>query len=492
MKKISSILFNIVALSVIPGIAGAAGTYYNGSGYQRYGNNNGGYYKNYSNSRGGYGQNYSKGYRTTKKVTKKTTKSAQKKEESTDKKQGWYLGADLEHQFANWKFEMKNAGSLLHYDNLNWNVIHGDLAYYFGNEIPMQIKAGASYGKQFGETKMIDDDISSGGMLVMSWTGENDQVVANQVGHALSTGTSKDGSQTGFYVSFGLPDFFKTSKVKLTPSVGFRYLKYELSTTKNYGLSIDTIESSDAHPYISCIYGYKGELQCDPFLLFYSSDGQVTITGRVEDSNGEISDAIQIPTNIPGFVVSGVGTGGTYYYEQSGTTHKYETSWMGPYLALDAEYAINKDNFVYGGIEIGLPIYKSTGDQPYRYDWNHPKSVEDSAGFGDAYHIGLNAGWSVAVGETTSLNLGFTYDYYSVSKANAKTFLNGDYYTELYDLYVNALENNVLTDYQRTMLEEEVANIEDYRASKWVLEDKGEIKSIYKSMGIRLGIDVKF
>ncbi|MBR5904681.1 MAG: hypothetical protein IKZ49_04075, partial [Alphaproteobacteria bacterium] len=141
MKKISSILFNVVALSVIPGIAGAAGTYYNGSSYQRYGNNNGGYYKNYSASRGGYGQNYAQGYRTTKKITKKTTKTSQKKDNSGDKKQGFVFGAGLEHQFANWKFEMKNAGSMLHYDNLNWNVINGDLAYYFGNETPMQIKA---------------------------------------------------------------------------------------------------------------------------------------------------------------------------------------------------------------------------------------------------------------------------------------------------------------------------------------------------------------
>ena len=490
MKKLSSMLFNVVALSVIPAVAGAAGTYYSSSSYQRYGNNDNGYYSSYSSSRGG--KNYSQGYKTTKKITKKTTKTAKKKEESADKKQGFYAGASLEHQFANWNFEMKNAGSKLHYDNLNWNVLHGDVEYYFGDNTAMAVKAGASYGKQFGETTMIDDDITSGGILVMSWTGENDQVVANQVAHALSAGTSKGGTQTGFYASFALPNAFTYGKVKFTPSVGLRYLKYELSTKKNYGLSVDTLDSSNSHPYITCIVGYKDEIQCDPFLLFYSSDGQVTITGRVEDEDGNISDAIQIPTNIPGFVVSGIGTGGTYYYEQAGTTHKYETSWVGPYIALDAEYAINKDNLIYGGIEIGLPIYKSTGDQPYRYDWAHSKSVEDEGDFGDAYHIGLNAGWSAAITDATSLTLGFTYDYYQVSGANAKTFLNGDYYTELYNVYVDALENNILTDYQRVMVEEGIANIEEYSSKGWTLEDKGEIKSIYKSMGIRLGINVKF
>ena len=79
-----------------------------------------------------------------------------------------------------------------------------------------------------------------------------------------------------------------------------------------------------------------------PFLLFYSSAGNVTITGRVEDSSGNISDVIQVPA-ISGFDVTGVGTGGTYYYEQSGTSHEYTTTWAGPYIALDAEYVIDNN-----------------------------------------------------------------------------------------------------------------------------------------------------
>lgn len=491
MRKTSYALFNLVALSLIPAVAGAAGTYYNGLGYQK---NAGGYYNNYSNSRGGsYANMYQNGYAqqkttTLRKVVKKTTKKTSEKEST---KSGFVLGGGLSHEFASWDFEMNTAGSKLMYDKLAWNVIGGEGTYYFGDSTPMQIKVGARYSKQYGESSMIDDDVTKGGYLAMEWTDEDGNVIANQTGHALSVGSSKDGTQIGFNAGFGLTDFFTWGRVKITPSIGYRYLKYELSTKQNYGVAIDILESSSSYPYITCINGYNGEIQCDPFLLFYSSTGNVTITGRVEDEDGNISEAIQIPT-IPGFSVSGVGTGGTYYYEQSGTSHKYETTWAGPYVALDAEYEINKDNFVYGGIEIGLPIYHSEGDQPYRYDWQHPKSVEDEGGFGDAYHIGLNANWSTNITDSTAFTLGLTYDYYSVSKATAKTYMNAGYYTDLYDVYVDALENNVLTDYQTAILEDEVAKIEEYQAANWVLEDKDEIKSIYKAMGIRAGINVKF
>ena len=502
MKKTSYALLNMLVISLMPAVAGAAGTYYNGLGYQK---NQGSYYDNYMNSRGGsYANMYNKGYgstrtTTSKKVIKKSTKTTEQKSESA--KKGFVLGAGLTHEFANWDFEMNTAGSKLHYDNLNWNVISAEGVYYFEGSTPVQVKVGGRYGKQFGESSMIDDDVSNGGYLNMAWTNENDDVIAYQTGHALSVGSSKDGTQMGFNVALGLTDAFNLGKVKVTPSIGYRYLKYELTTKQNKGIAIDILDSTSGHPYITCINGYMGELQCDPYLLFYSTSGQVTITGRVEenvDTDGDgiadttqISDMIQLP-NISGFTVAGVGTGGTYYYEQSGTSHKYETEWMGPYIALDMEYEINKDNLMSGGIEIGLPVYHSTGDQPYRYDWAHPKSVEDKGGLGDAYHIGLNANWTTAINDSTSFTLGMTYDYYNVSNATAKTYMNSTYYNELYDTYTYALEHNTLTDYQRAILEDEVATIEDYKAAGWVLEDKKEIKSVYKSMGIRAGINVKF
>ena len=156
-------------------------------------------------------------------------------------------------------------------------------------------------------------------------------------------------------------------------------------------------------------------------------------------------------------------------------SHEYETKWAGPYLALDMEYQINKDNLITGGIELGLPIYESKGNQPYRWDWAHPTSVEDKGEFGDAYHLGLNADWMTSITDSTYLSLGFTYDYYKVSNATAKTYLSpsGQAY--------------LLATYQIT---EEQYNA--YQAAGWTIEEKDEINSIYKSMGIRVGINMQF
>jgi hypothetical protein len=491
MRKIYSVLFNVVVASVLPGIAGAAGTYYNNNLYQqRYG---GGVSGNASMNRGygaRYGQQQSTKTTTTRTVMTKKAKSSTK-QTSSSQKQGFVLGGGLSHEFASWNFDMKSAGSKLHYDNLAWNVIDGNVAYYFGDSTPMQVKVGARYGMQFDESPMVDDDISKGGYLAMAWTDENGNIVGYQTGHALSVGTSKGGNQMGFNASFGLTDVFQWGRVKMTPSIGYRYFKYKLTTEQNYGVAIDILESTDNHPYITCISGYLGEIQCDPFLLFYSSNGDITITGRVEDASGNISDVIQVPA-LSGFDTTGVSTGGTYYYEQSGKSHEYTTTWAGPYVAMDFEYAINSDNLIVGGIEIGLPTYTSEGNQPYRYDWDHPKSVEDSGSLGDAIHLGLNANWKTAITDSTLLTFGLNYDYYKVSGATAKTYLNSAYYEELYDTYVTALNNGGLSDYQVEMLNEELDTIDAYRSAGWTLESSGEIESLYKSMGIRLGVEVKF
>ena len=490
MKRIYSFLFNVVMAAVIPGIAGAAGTYYNSNLYQqRYG-------AGYNNTSYGnrYGQSTTR-TTTTRTVTTKKAKSAAG--QSSGQKQGFVLGAGFTHEFANWDFDMNTAGSKLHYDDVRWNVLDVSGAYYFGGSTPMQVKVGARYGMQFDESPMVDDDLSNGGYLVMAWTDEGGNLVGYQTGHALSVGTSKGGTQMGFNAAFGLTDLFSAGRVKMTPSIGYRYFKHKLTTEQNYGAAIDIMESTDNHQYITCISGYLGEIQCDPFLLFYSSNGAITITGRTEDTNGNISDVIQVPA-ISGFVTDGVSTGGTYYYEQAGTSHEYETSWAGPYLALDMEYTINSDNIVVAGVELGLPIYTSEGNQPYRYDWAHPTSVKDEGSLGDALHVGFNANWKTAITDSAMLTLGMTYDYYSVSGATAKTFLNSTYYSELYTdysrWYTNGTDDNgnALSDYQMEMLEEEMDTIEEYSAVGWVLESGGEIKSVYKSMGIRLGVEVRF
>ena len=470
---------------IVSDMASAAGTYYNNNNtYQRYGANSATMGRNYASR---YGQQNSTTTINRTRTTRTMSKVSSKK--NTDKKQGAVVGFGLSHENALWNFDMSNAKSKLRYDGINWNVLDGNLAYYFGDDTAMQIKIGGRYGKQFSDGSMIDDDISGGGYLVTPWTNEVGDVIGYQMGHAISVGTSNGGSQYGFNAAFGLTDFFKTGNVKITPSIGYRYLQYKLTTKQNYGVAVDTFDATSLHAYDTCSFGYMGELQCDPFLLFYAQNGDITITGQVEDENGNVY--IQVPSFINGSPVSVLSPGGTYYYEQAGTSHEYTTTWAGPYISLDMEYVINKDNAVTGSIELGLPIYTSEGNQPYRFDWVHPKSVEDSGSFGDAMHIGLNAMWKTAVADSTMLTLGFSYDYYTVSKATAKTYLNPTYYTERYDFF-EASYNASTDESERAYFLGQMNEIDGYRNAGWVLTSPSEISSIYKSMGIRIGLEMKF
>lgn len=497
MKSFNKMLLNVSLFAMFPVFANAAGTYYNGNLYQnpqsKYASGNGGYYSKYGAGRG-YGQENMVLQQRTTTVTKTKSQSGQSK--TSDKKQGFVLNANLGHEFANWEFDMKQAGSKLHYDNLRWNIISAEGAYYFGNETPMQIKFGARYGKQYGDSSMIDDDISNGGYAYQDWA------EGRQTGNAISVGTSNDGSQYGFNVGFGLTDFFRLGRVKMTPSVGYRYLKYELTTKDNYGLTMDTFMGNSSHPFINCISS-GGEMQCDPFVLFEFYDASdkfmgSIVTGRLEtvDEDGNVTYT-SIFTTIPSFSTGyptsvGVDLGDTYYYRQLGTSHKYETTWMGPYLALDMEYDINSDNFVSGGIELGLPTYNSEGDQPYRVDWMHPKSVEDKAGFGKAYHIGLNALWSTAITNSMMLSFGMTYDYYHVKDADASTFLNPLYYQAILNEDYAELNEGGLDSERAQLLNAEIQTLEMYKAAGWKIENKKEIESVYKSMGLRVGLNIKF
>jgi len=489
MKRKSRILLGMTIVSMLPLMANAAGTYYNGNAYQnpqnRYGamttsNNTGGYYNTYGAGRG-YGQNMTaQNLGTTKNTIRLVQKGdtvTTKAKTNTTKKQGVYLDANLSHEFADWGFEMKQAGSKLHYDNLQWNAINGELAYYFGDATPMQLKVGGKYGMQFGDSPMIDDDVSGSGMWewqTMIVDGVSEPVLFGSP--AMSIGTSNGGSEYGFNAAFGLTDFFDLGRAKVTPSIGYRYFKHTLKTKKNYGLTVDVI---DSETFENC-YEYNGEIQCGPYIGFVSGN-QIISYG----SGGTIIN------NNTG--ASQLDRGNTYYYEQPGMSHKYETVWMGPYIALDMEYVIDNDNVVNAGLEIGLPIYDSKGDQPYRFDWAHPTSVEDKGDFGDAIHLGFNAEWATMISDSMMFTLGTTYDYYRVSGASATTYLNPAWYEEdltyYENLYQNAANGNgTITDEEVDYLNE----LKGLKANGWSTKTENEIKSIYKSMGIRAGIKVKF
>ena len=272
--------------------------------------------------------------------------------------------------------------------------------------------------------------------------------------------------------------------------MGWRYLKYELQTHDNYGLSVDTFTGTGG-----CVT-VDGETQCDPVLVFYyiNSDNEVvqSIVSR-SDTNGDgvinTDDGIEVPSSSG--VQYYVEPGGTYYYYQPGVSHKYEVEWSGPYVGLDMRYDVNQNNNVNAYVELGIPSYTATADQPYRYDWAHPKSVEDKAGIGDGLHLGLGANWSSALTDNVALSIGVTYDYYTVSDADATTYLNESYYTGIYNYLLNEYggdEDRMLAENQTAV---DIKKLES-ECPGWVCTTDGEIESFYKSLGVRVGLNARF
>ena len=221
MKNLFRVLCGISVMSMIPAVSGAVGTYYNGNLYQnpqqRY--SRGGYYNSYGYGSGrNYGQQqrvYGNQYNVERQLgTQKQLGQNKKPTQQPSAKQGFVLDAGISHEIGKWEFDMNNAGSHLHYDNLAWNVLDARGTYYFGDNTKMQINAGVRYGMQYGESTMIDDDISSNKVIKLENRTEydyNGKLVTGQfmVGNpAMSVGGSKDGTQMGFNVGFGLNGLF--------------------------------------------------------------------------------------------------------------------------------------------------------------------------------------------------------------------------------------------------------------------------------------------
>ncbi|MBQ8041885.1 MAG: hypothetical protein IJ273_00985 [Alphaproteobacteria bacterium] len=514
MKVLPKFLFKCSMLIMVPAAASAAGTYYTGNyqspqtrytqqaytqrtksttysqqGISQYNRDQ---YANAGYSDARYSQNQNVRMGQYNQATKRQAR-ADVPAQSTGR-EGFYLGAGISRQTAMWQFEMKESDSILHYDNIDWNVLDVNAGYNFkAGNTPMQINAGFKYGMQAGESTMVDDDITNGGYFVTAWgtdddnDGDIDTFLGDQMGHALSIGTSTDGKMMEFNAGFGLTDFFKLGKVKITPSVGWRYLKYELETTKNHGLAVDTFSGSGG-----CIQvPGSDEIQCDPILIFIDAAGNTQEIAVRGDTNADgvidSNDSIQIPSGY-----DTVNAGGTYYWDQPGVSHSYEVEWSGPYFALDMLYDINQNNYVSAHVELGLPSYNATGDQPYRFDWAHPKSVEDEAGVGSAFHLGLGANWATAISDSVMLSVGVTYDYYTVADADAKTYLSEEYYT---GIYYDRLDNLYGGDEEEMLAKDKIAqNIVELaeECPGWVCTSDGEIESFYKSLGVRIGINAKF
>lgn len=483
MKNLYRLLFGCSIFAVLPVLANAAGTYYTGyyqSPQQSYST------QTYAQRQTGYNQynrtyttpTYSNvRYSTSNTAGSNVSQNSTTNATTTKTGNGFWLDAGISRETAMWQFEMKESGSVLSYDNLSWNVLDLNAGYAFdlGNS-KLMIDAGFKYGMQSGETSMIDDDITNGGYFITQWiSADEGTVIGDQIGHALSIGTSQGGSMMGFNVGLGLSDFFKAGNIKFTPSAGYRHFSYNLTTEKNYGLSIDT----------SACFEVNGEIQCDPAIIVNLSDGKQQIIWR-----NEITGEMEIASG-----ATSIDTQGTYYYQQPGVSHDYDVAWSGPYVALDMDYEINKYNAVNGRIELGFPGYKVTGDQPYRFDWQHPKSVEDEAGMGSAIHLGLGANWKTAITDSVFLSIGLTYDYYTVSDVDAKTYLNESYYMDIYNSILNsgkyANEEAMLNPETGSPVAINIKNLES-ECPGWVCTSDGEIESFYKSMGIRVGINASF
>ncbi len=408
----------------------------------------------------------------------------QQKQPNSGTQSGFYLNGGYSYETAQWQFDMNQSGSILHYDNIAWNVFDIGAGYVFGGNTKMQVDAGVKFGFQGAESYMVDDDITNGGYFITQWIDEaTDTVIGNEFGQALSVGTTGGGSMFGFNVGFGLTDFFKLGNTRITPSIGYRHFNYKLKTDKNYGLSFATsacfsVPDSD-------------EMQCDPAIIVnYPGPNGTTVQQIIwRDS---ITDEMTVGND-----AESIDTGDTYYFQQPGTSHSYEVTWSGPYLALDMVYDINQNNSVGARVELGLPGYEAIGDQPYRFDWQHPKSIEDSAGIGSAINFGLSGNWSTAITNSIMLTVGMTYNYYSVSDADAKTYLNEGFYMGVYDTILEEWLDNGFTE--ADMLDPDtgnqtainIKNIET-ECPGWVCSTSGEVNSFYKSLGIRVGFNAKF
>lgn len=95
------------------------------------------------------------------------------------------------------------------------------------------------------------------------------------------------------------------------------------------------------------------------------------------------------------------------------------------------------------------------------------------------------------------LTIGVTYDYYSVSDADAQTFLNGNYYEDIYDSLLQQWQDAGKTEADMlnpTTGDPVALNIKELESEcpGWICTDSGEIESFYKSLGVRVGINAKF
>ena len=467
MKKLFALF--IVHCSLFIAAAGAAGTYLGTSGYQspqRYyqGAASAGYYQPQNVGASGYaGGNY---YQQNQQPYYQPNPWMQNQNQNQNRQtaparprskgaaeDGFFLDAGAGRQYAQWNFNMNRDGSIQNYSDLAWNVLDVKGGYRQGDIL---VSGGVQYGMQSGKSWMTDDDTTNGGLVVQQYDVNTGDWVFDTYQDILSISESSGGSLFGFNAGLGLMNKFGYGKTKITPSVGYRKFSYKLSTTNTHGVAV----SSNY-----CRTDEAGERICPAYMWFFNNE----MTWPKPDLAADEPDADGLDWwQVLGDLVATE----SFSFSQSGKSHIYAVSWEGPYVALDFESELNENNRVDARLEFGMPGYKSKGDQPYRPDWAHPVSLEDSAEMFGAMHIGAAAAWTTKVADNWGLSLGMTYDYYSVKGATAKTYFNQRFFEALYD----------------------ADDIKDFLVDcpNWTCVVKKETNVFYRSIGARVGLVGRF
>lgn len=504
---------SVAAWLLIPS-AHAAGTYIGASGYQspqrtyQGGQAGGGYYQprnvgtsGYSNgnyyqqrTQGGYQQN-GYGYGQPQQQPYARQNQGQNRAAARPNSDGFYMSAGVSRQYAQWNFDMAEAKSILDYGDIAWNVLDVRGGYKFGDFV---IDGGVQYGMQAGKSSMTDDDISAGGMemkfygnIANTTTGikpdgckdlGNGDFECSTYMKVLSIGESSGGSMLGLNLGLGMDNKFVFGKTRIIPSIGYRMFQHKLSTKDSHGTSI-------SHNW--CKKEVDGNVICPGFM--WTNNGEMT-WGEPDVDDGYFWWNVS-----PG--TSQISNGDTYAFSAPGVSHAYDTSWNGPYVAMDLVSELNENNRVDARLELGMPGYYSKGDQPYRADWEHPVSVEDKKDMFGAMHIGVLANWTTMINNNWGLTFGLTFDYYTVSGASASTHMSKKYYEGIWQaIFDNGVNNSVWTNDQAgwdQMLANDataasIKSMYDGCGGSWTCVYDNEVNSFYRSIGVRVGLAGKF
>jgi len=387
---------------------------------------------------------------------------------------GFSVSAGLSYQTSSWHFDMNRAGSILEWNNVDWAVVDLGGAYRFNvNGMSMAVDIGLRFGTQIGETSMIDDDITNGGNFHFNLCvagvdncppflpngQQNPDHIGSVVQDGMSIGRSSGNSMFGYHIGLSFPGNFQIGNARITPSVGWRHTNFNFTTRNNNGIILTTG---------LCEPGTRDEIFCDPYIVFWPDDG------------GSPTLIIDGPFGSP--VNGEMEVDGSFFFHQPGTSHDYDVTWAGPFVALGIEYQINHNNIIEGRIEIGFPGYDAVGNQPYRIDWRRNDPLRDRAGIFGAMHIGLGANWLTRVSDNIMLSLGMTYDHFTVSDADTTTHLNSQYWLDWREWGVDNNRQDII-DRVDTLMED---------CPNWVCRFDSEVNSWYRSFGLRVGLNARF